>query len=362
MKSKVFHIITHFDMGGAERVAINIAKSKSVNFEYHLFEIVRANSEFSDKFIEECKANNIHYHRSNISSKKLAILFFPITFLLKCFKIRPNIIHTHTEIPDLSVFLFSKLAGLFMLKHKYVRTIHNTQLWNEWGKIGAIVEPFFIKKNSNVAISTSTKHSYKEQNKVEKLPIIFNGVEKSIQKIFPDIKNNKINILFAGRLEYQKGVAELISVINALKNDNRFHFHIIGEGSLEVTLLNATESLKHVSKYDKIFNLSQYLESFDYLFMPSNFEGLGLMCVEANMNRLLCIINNCLGLKETLPNDWLLKVENNSIEAYLNIFNEKIQNIDKEKMIDQASKFANENFSLTQMQEKYEALYIQKLK
>lgn len=31
----VFHIISRFDIGGAERVALNISKSNSKNIEYH---------------------------------------------------------------------------------------------------------------------------------------------------------------------------------------------------------------------------------------------------------------------------------------------------------------------------------------
>ena len=38
----VFHIIYRFDIGGAERVALNISKSNSKNIEYHLIEIAAA--------------------------------------------------------------------------------------------------------------------------------------------------------------------------------------------------------------------------------------------------------------------------------------------------------------------------------
>ena len=33
---RVFHIISKFDLGGAERVAANIAKSGNDDFEYHV--------------------------------------------------------------------------------------------------------------------------------------------------------------------------------------------------------------------------------------------------------------------------------------------------------------------------------------
>ena len=50
---KVFHIVTSFDIGGAERVAFNIAKSKSPNFEYHVVEVVHSDSQFSHLVIDE---------------------------------------------------------------------------------------------------------------------------------------------------------------------------------------------------------------------------------------------------------------------------------------------------------------------
>ena len=38
---RVFHFISHFDMGGAEKVAASIAKSGSEDMEYHLVETMR---------------------------------------------------------------------------------------------------------------------------------------------------------------------------------------------------------------------------------------------------------------------------------------------------------------------------------
>ena len=35
-RTRVFHFISHFDLGGAERVAANIAKSGNGKIEYHV--------------------------------------------------------------------------------------------------------------------------------------------------------------------------------------------------------------------------------------------------------------------------------------------------------------------------------------
>ena len=85
---KIFHIITHFDVGGAERVAVSIAKSPSPGFEYHIVELVRARSEFTKVFIAELESAGIHYHRANVPNvrfhyvfERLAAMVFPLWFL-----------------------------------------------------------------------------------------------------------------------------------------------------------------------------------------------------------------------------------------------------------------------------------------
>ncbi len=361
---KVFHIITHFDLGGAERVAINISKSNSPEFEYHIFEVCKGNSDFTIQMIDEFNDNQIIYYRSWIKNKKLAILLFPFRLLIQCFSKRPNIIHTHTEIPDVSIFLFHKLARIFNIKLKYIRTIHNTQLWNSWKKTGKFVELFFKKNDSNVAISESTQKSYISSYDCNSynIPIIYNGLSETNQKKFPDIRKGKINILFAGRIENQKGIKELILVIKALKDDHRFHFFIIGDGILEHELKASLKFIENVTFYNKIYNLPQYLSSFDYLFMPSNFEGLPLLSIEASFNKTPVIINNCPGLNETLPNNWPLTANNNSIDDFLNIFRHKLHKINRDELITMGYDYVKCKFSIKQMQEHYEQLYKRKTK
>lgn len=351
---KIFHIISHIDIGGAEKVAYNIACSKDKDIEQHILEVAKGDSSYSMMFKSDMSNNNIKYHCSAIKNNKLAILLFPIWFFFKLLKHKPNVIHTHTEIPDLAIYLCHILFG-WAFKLKYVRTIHNTQLWNGWGKIGTYVEKFFQKHKSNIAISSSTQNSYKQEyNKV--CPIIYNGIPIVAQKKFENIISGKTNVLFAGRLEYQKGIEQLIKSIIRLKDNDNIHFHIIGEGSLKNILISSLTICKNFTYYEKIYNLASYLASFDFLFMPSNFEGLALMPIEAGFAKLPCIVNDCPGLGETMPINWPLMVKNNNIDDFIEIFN-NIENYDIESLKENIYKNANEKFSIQTMQEKYIKIY-----
>ena len=355
---RVFHVISHLDIGGAERIAFNIAESSNKDIEYHIVEVSKGKSEFSVKMKRELEEHGIVYHTSPISHSKLAILFFPLWFSFIYLKYRPNIIHSHTEIPDLALWLFRKLSWLFFwIKTRYVRTIHNTELWNDWKGIGSMVERFYLKHKCNVAISIAVRDVYEKTYGQHHIPLIYNGVKEMKQKAFPHLVKGKVNVLFAGRLEYQKGIDQLIAVVTALKDDGRYHFHIVGSGSLKQKVEDSLGSLEFVSLYDKVYGLSQYMGSFDFLFMPSNHEGLVLTSVEASLTRTPVIVNWCAGVNETLPENWPLKVMDNNVADYIDLFKNKLLSLDYQKLADKAYKYAQEHFSLEKMQKEYEILY-----
>ena len=356
---RVFHVISHFEVGGAERVALNIAESSSNDFEYHVVEVEKGISEFTKEMKLELDKYGIKYHTSPVIHSKLAILLFPLWFSFIFIKYRPNVIHSHTEIPDLSLWLFRKISWLFFwVRPKYIRTIHNTELWNEWKWVGRIVERYYVKHKCNVSISKSVSQAYAYGQ--SDIPLIYNGVKVVNQKPFPNLVDGKVNVLFAGRLEHQKGIEQLVEVVTALKSDGRYHFHIVGSGSLVQMVKDSLGNLDCVSLFDKVYALSEYLGSFDYLFMPSNHEGFGLTCIEASLAHTPPIVNWCAGLNETLPDDWPLKVMDNDINAFVDLFRNKLLTYDHKVLADKAYDYAANHFSVIRMQESYEKLYAER--
>ena len=162
--------------------------------------------------------------------------------------------------------------------------------------------------------------------------------------------------MFAGRLEYQKGIPVLAEVVQLLKDDDRFFFHIIGSGSLEPELLALLKDCHNFTHYQRVYGLADYLHDFDYLFMPSLFEGLALIPIEAGFAKTPAIINSCVGLEETMPDDWPLKVKDNSVDDYLAIFN-SLPLLNYKQLQDRAFTFVSQNFSIEEMQKQYENIY-----
>ena len=383
---RTFHLITHFSLGGAERVAANIAESQTPGMEYHVVEIMRGRTAYTPKFIAELEQAGVRCHRSwmpdvsfHFLFERIAALLFPLRMLYIMLRWRPDVIHTHTETPDLALYVFSRLFPFMLRRVKIVRTIHNTRLWTGLPRTAQWVEAFFKSLGANIAISDSVRDSYAERFG-EVPPIINNGVAEVEQKDYfntltqtnlntstPQHLNTStpqhLNILFAGRLEPQKGISVLCEVLKMLAGDSRYHFTIAGDGSqrtlVEQTLADIASAGKPLNAQlvPPIFGLAGYMQSFDYLFMPSEFEGLSMLSMEASLNRLPVIANACPGLADTLPADWALLAHDNSLNDYRRIFNELLPTADHDALAQQAYDFAKDRFSVRTMQERYEARY-----
>jgi len=360
---KVFHIITHFGMGGAERVAINIAESDNRDIEYHIVEVMRSHSEFSMMLMKEMDDSHIYYHRAHIPDikfhfvfERFAALCFPFWFIFIFLKYKPDAIHSHTEVPDLSVYIFFKLLPFLKKRCKLVRTIHNTKLWTGQKEMGAKVERFFVNSGTNVSISQSVRSCYQNVYR-QPTPIIYNGVAPVSQQKYEGIVPDKINVLFAGRFEPQKGISTLIRIIKSMEEDKTYFFHIIGDGSLKNEIYRNLSDGSNVSVCSTMSGLSSYMSSFDYMIMPSEFEGLSILSIEASFAKLPVIINNCSGLKDTLPETWPLKVENNSIDDYKRIFQQVLPMTDRTCLAQVSYDYVSEHFSIKKMQAEYEKLY-----
>ena len=193
LKMRIFHLITHFSLGGAERVAANIAESQTHGMEYHVVEIMRGRTAYTPKFIGELEKAGVRCHRSwmpdvsfHFLFERIAALLFPLRMLYIMLRWRPDVIHTHTETPDLALYVFSRVFPRMLRRVKIVRTIHNTRLWTGLPRTAQWVEAFFKSRNANIAISDSVRDSYAERFG-EVAPIINNGVAEVEQKDYFNI-------------------------------------------------------------------------------------------------------------------------------------------------------------------------------
>ena len=133
--------------------------------------------------------------------------------------------------------------------------------------------------------------------------MIYNGVEDTVNKSNLKLNwdKNKINLLFVGRLDRQKGLDLLLDVYNKIKLKN-LHLYVIGTGILDNNLPQSTE---HVTYLGWVNNkdIDAYYQACDAVIMPSRWEGFGLVAVEAMRNSKPVIVSSAGALPELIKNN-----------------------------------------------------------
>jgi len=364
-------LVTSVKLGGSENVAINIAEhcelARSNDFEFAIVELFQTIDNYALNKKQKLISQNIKTITLTKTSKRISLLLGPFRLAYFLLKEKPQIIHTHTDLPDLVLSTSLRILSFFHLKMpKIVRTIHSTQLWPTHFKLGKYVEKAFSNEWI-CGVSAPALEAYNELRIKYEFPV--SGCQQIINNgcIIPDRKTHpfkidikKINIAFCGRFEDYKGMDILISCIkkiNVLYPDD-FLFHIIGSGTYQHVIDNLAKDYDNVLVYEAVPDIAEKLYDFDYLFMPSHFEGLGLMSIEASFAKIPVIATYASGLKGTLPPHWPLMFHIENQEELMAIF-EKIKNkmYDYEKLKEQAYLFVNENFSMKEMINAYSELY-----
>lgn len=369
--SKIYQIISSIQLGGAELVAFNLArfcgKYLGDGVELELIEIYPTNSSYAQSKKEELKSDNIKVTTLFKGQKRVSLIFAPLKLFMHIRKEKPDIIHSHTDLPDFVLSVLLRMFRLLKLNFpKIVRTIHNTQLWRSHHLLGKITESALFNE-SVVSVSSYAMVAYEELRRKYNLQIsddrqiIYNGCPVPGKIAHPfKIDNNKINIAFCGRFEDYKGMETVISALNYIgeKYPDNFLFHLIGDGTYKNKLLNLAEERSDLILYNPVPNVSNMLYAFDFLFMPSHFEGLGLTSIEASLAHTPVIASFAPGLDETLPDNWPLRFHLNNDDELYSIF-DKIykREFDMEKIREIAFDFVINKFSLDKMIQRYSNLY-----
>lgn len=149
-----------------------------------------------------------------------------------------------------------------------------------------------------------------------KVSIIPNGIEVSRFSYSPKIRSelrksmgiqNNFVIGSIGRLEAQKNFSFLLNVFYELcKEEKNVKLIIAGDGTQRDSLKLQAETMgisEKVSFLGVCANVPDLLQVMDLFILPSLFEGLGIVLVEAQANGVSCIAS------DTIPRE--VKVNNN---------------------------------------------------
>jgi len=204
---------------------------------------------------------------------------------------------------------------------------------------------FYNFADKIIAISNKSKDSLQKIvifNK--KITLIYNPYLDKILKIkkIKKKKFNNFNILSIGRLTKQKNFPLLINAIIKLSNKfNKINLLIIGDGNHKKKLINKIKYHKNIKiiKWQKKLN-NHYLNS-DLFVLPSYYEGLPNVLIDAVNYEIPIISTNCSGASDILQKNsggFIIPVNNQKELEKKIIFIMKNYSIAKRKIIEAKKK------------------------
>ena len=116
---------------------------------------------------------------------------------------------------------------------------------------------------------------------------------------------------------------------------------------------------QNVIYYESVNDLANKIYAFDYMIMPSRFEGLVLSSIEASLSRVPVIAAFAPGLSETLPESWPLKFHLESEDELLVIFDKIVKReYELDSLKEDVYRFVLDKFSQDKMIDEYSKIYL----
>lgn len=119
-----------------------------------------------------------------------------------------------------------------------------------------------------------------------------------------NIDNDTILLGNIGRITKQKNQKFLIDILyELLLQKENIKLMIVGTGNLKNKLINYTKKLNCFEKVIFVESnnlINEYYSAFDIFLLPSKFEGLGIVAIEAQASGIQCAVS------ENLPNEVII--------------------------------------------------------
>ncbi len=360
-KINILHLISSLQVGGAEKLLIDLLKnteSKDINFT-----VVVMNDKIDENLKKELLNTGYKiYFLNRKESHKHPKYFFQLNDIIKKHKI--NIVHSH----NYGGKHWAILCKILKPNLKIVHTIHDSLIIKNSTKINIFLHKYFIDKS--IAISKTVCNECISE-KIFKVIQIYNGVKvkKFNAKKIPN--KNIFNIINIARIIHQKkGQDILIKALKECKNKGmNFRCNFVGgvydydQGSFEYLkkLVNEFDLQKNINFLGNREDIPELLAESDLFILPSRYEGLGLVLLEAMAAGVPIIASNIDGPAELIEHEknGLLFESENHLDLADKIFDFYNNEKKRELLAENAYKFV-QDFDISVMSKKYCKLYLDK--
>ena len=308
---RVAQILGKFNSGGVEAVVLNyyrhVDKDK-VQFDFIIDE------DSIGHLPADCIAMGARLYKVSPYQK----IFRNWMDLYKLFKKNNyKIVHAHLTTMNVLPLMAAYFAGVeIRISHG-----HNTAHRGEWKKniLKSILKPFIIIFATHYFACSEQVAKWLYSKKTledNQVTIVYNAIDVCKYEFNNQIRNqirqelgikDKFVVGHIGRFVYQKNHEYLIDIFREVHKSNHDAILVlIGEGKLEQAI---KEKVKKMGMNDCVYflgvrsDVNELLQAFDVFVLPSFYEGLPVVGVEAQMNGLPMVIADTVTKEVKISNN-----------------------------------------------------------
>lgn len=336
MKKVLVGYVSDFKTSGIDKYIINFidsVKSENISFDF----LTRSDSPNAKQIINERGyqlykvSRNRHFLKQFLEMKKIIkknkydIAYFNISESFNCvgiiaaklFGIKKVIVHSHSSGIEKDNFLMSFVCKMINLLFKPIISVCSDLNLSCSDKAAKWLFSSNIYDNNDYEII---------YNPVDYKKFKFDGkVRERIRKQYGI--DDKMVIGHIGRFSYQKNHKFLLDIFaEYLKQNKNSVLFCVGDGP---DFEKIVEYSKKLGIYEKIIftgaidNVNEIIQSFDCFLLPSRFEGLPIVALEAQFSGVKCIVSNKVSNMSIISNHSILLPINNPTIWAQNISSER---------------------------------------
>jgi len=303
LRPTVLQLITTLDPGGAEHQLLTLVRQLRDRFDFEVA-YLKGGGGLAPRF----EALGIRVHGLGIRRWADPVCLVRLVRLVR--RLRPDLVVTHLFKADVYGALAAIGTDIPLVSHK-----HNEDQFLLNPFFGALGLTTAVRCRRLVAVSDAVARFHAERAGFprERFVRVLHGIEgeppglprAEMRRRF-DIEERSLLLGTAARLTPQKGLDTLIRAVKRLiEHDDRFRFSclIAGVGEDRDRLISLCRSLgleERVRLVGRVTDIPAFLQALDIFILPSRWEGLGVVLLEAMANGCPIVATRVGGIPEVV--------------------------------------------------------------